>query len=145
MHTQVIEGSLFLSIFSLGLFLGAAVRPLLIDAMNREAVLIGPILTGMFSRYNVLALTLSLVCLALQLLYPASLTRLSLTVALTVLLGLKLPIDQVVKRREGSGQIRGEGSEGMQLESLHKTVEAATGVILLLSLASFVMSAMSAR
>jgi hypothetical protein len=140
MHVQVIEASLFFFIFSLGLFLGAGVRPLLVAAMQKEPVLIGPILTAMFSRYNLLALTLSCVCLVLEAVYAPSLIRLILAGATTALLALKLPIDKVIKRREGSGQVRGVEAEGMQLDRLHQLVEGATAAILSLALASFVLS-----
>lgn len=140
MHVQGIEASLFFCIFSLGLFLGAGVRPLLIAAMQREPALIGPILTAMFSRYNLLALALSGVCLVLEIVYAPSLVRLLLVGAITVVLALKLPIDKVVRRREGSGQVRGVGADGRQLDLLHKLVEGATAAILFLALASFILS-----
>ncbi len=46
---------------SLGLFLGAGVRPLLMPAMKSEPALIGPILSGIFSRNNMIALAPSVV------------------------------------------------------------------------------------
>ena len=140
MYIHILEGSLFLSIFSLGLFLGAGVRPLLMPAMKREPALIGPILTAMFSRYNLLALVLSATCLVLELMHPASISRLLLAGSLTLVLAFKVPFDKVVQRRERSGQVRGKGDDGEQLDRLHKVVEGATAVILVLSLASFIMT-----
>ena len=139
MHVEAIEASLFFCILSLGLFLGAGVRSLLLPAMKEQPALIGPILTAMFSRYNLLALALSVICLVLVVGYYSSLVRILVAGALTVALALKLPIDRSVKRREGSGQVRGRGTEGKQLEVLHKVVEGATVVVLILALASFVL------
>ena len=139
MHPQAIEASFFFCIFSLGLFLGAGVRSLLMPAMREQPALIGPILTAIFSRYNLLALTLSVICLVLEMACHLSVVRVLTAGALTVVLALKLPIDRIVKRREGSGQVRGEGAEGQRLDVLHKIVEGATVAVLFLSLASFLL------
>ena len=139
MHHQSVEAALFFCIFSLGLFLGAGVRSLLMPAMREHPALIGPIITAIFSRYNLLALALSAICLALEVVYQPSPASLLSAGALTVVLALKLPIDRIVKRREGSGQVRGQGVQGDQLEVLHKLVEGATVAVLVLSLASFIL------
>lgn len=143
MQTHVIAGSLSFCIFSLGLFLGGGVRPLLMAAMKSEPALIGPILTQMFNRYNIVALGLSAACLVLEIISARSLPILLLAIAVTLVLALKLPLDESIKRREHSGQIRGVGNDGERLDVLHQIVEKATILIILLSLASFVLNAMS--
>ena len=107
--------------------------------MREQPALMGSILTAMFSRYNLLALALSGVSLVLEVIYEPSWIRLLTAGALTAVLALKLPIDRLVKRREGSGQVRGEGAEGKQLDRLHKLVEGATVAVLFLALASFLL------
>ncbi len=133
-------GALSFCIFSLGLFLGEGVRPLLMMAMKSEPALIGPILTRMFSRYNIVALGLSVLSLILEMMSTPSLDRLLLTVALTLILALKLPFDKVIERRERAAQIRGIGEEGKRLDLLHKVVERATLAIIVLSFGSFVLN-----
>jgi hypothetical protein len=140
MRIHVMAGALSFCIFSLGLFLGGAVRPLLMTAMKSEPALIGPILTRMFSRYNVVALGLSVLVLILEMMATPSLATLLLTVALTLILALKLPFDKVIERREKAAQIRGIGEEGKRLDRLHKVVEKATLAIIALSFASFVLN-----
>ena len=140
MHSQAIEAALFFCIFSLGLFLGAGVRSLLMPAMREQPALIGPILTAMFSRYNLLSLALAAICLTLEIAHHQPLPRVLTAGALTVTLGLKLPIDKAVQRREHAGQVRGRGVEGNQLDVLHKVVEGATVAILVLALTSFLFT-----
>ncbi|ADW71268.1 DUF4149 domain-containing protein [Granulicella tundricola] len=140
MQIHIFVGALSFCIFSLGLFLGAGVRPLLMPAMKSDPALIGPIVTGMFSRYNVLALALSGVSLILELMSSSSRTERFILIGLTLLLALKVAFDSVIKRREGAAQIRGRGEEGMQLDLLHQIVEKATLVIIVLSLGSFILS-----
>ncbi len=140
MQIRVVAGALSFCIFSLGLFLGAGVRPLLMPAMKKEPALIGPIVTGMFSRYNVLALVLSMASVILEMVSPFSLTELVILVALTLLLALKVVFDIAIKRREGAAQIRGIGEEGTRLEVLHQIVEKATLAIIVLSLGSFFLN-----
>ena len=118
-------------------------RPLLMTAMKSEPALIGPILTRMFSRYNIIALGLSVSTLILQIMAPPSLATLFLTGALTIL-ALKLPFDKVIERRERAAQIRGIGEEGKRLNLLHKVVERATLAIIALSFASFVLNLLPA-
>jgi hypothetical protein len=120
------------------------VRPLLMTAMKSEPALIGPILTRMFSRYNIIALGLSVSTLILQIMATPSLATLFLTGALTLILALKLPFDKVIERRERAAQIRGIGEEGKRLNLLHKVVERATLAIIALSFASFVLSLLPA-
>ena len=119
-------------------------RPLLMTAMKSEPALIGPILTRMFSRYNIIALGLSVSTLILQIMATPSLATLFLTGALTLILALKLPFDKVIERRERAAQIRGIGEEGKRLNLLHKVVERATLAIIALSFASFVLSLLPA-
>ena len=145
MHIQALEASLFFCIFSLGLYLDAGVRSLLMPAMREQPALIGPILTAMFSRYNLLALALSAVGFVLEVTSHPSPVRLLLSGALTLVLASKLPIDGVVRRRESSGQVRGQGAEGSRLDLLHKMVEGATVVILFLALASFILTVIRPR
>jgi hypothetical protein len=145
MQPQAIEASLFFCIFSLGAFLGAGVRSLLMPAMRDQPALVGPILTAMFSRYNLLALALAAICLSLEGAHHPSLLRLFTAAALTLTLSLKLPIDTIVKRREGSGQVRGQGLEGKRLDILHKLAEGATVAVLILSLASFLSILLDSR
>lgn len=140
MQANVIVGALAFCVFSLGLFLGGGVRPLLIAAMKREPALIDPIITAMFGRYNVLALGLSVICFAIEIFGPHAWSTISVSAGLVLVLALKLPFDRVIRSRESSGQVRGMGSEGMRLDSLHKIVERATAVILLLALALFVLT-----
>jgi hypothetical protein len=140
MLIHVIAEALSFCIVSLGLFLGAGVRPLLMPAMKSEPALIGPILTGMFSRYNIFALLLSVASLILELMSSSSLTERFILVGLTLLLVLKVAFDIVIKRREGAAQTRGIGEEGKQFDLLHQIVEKATLAIIVLSLGSFVLS-----
>jgi hypothetical protein len=140
MWIHVMAGALSSCIFSLGLFLGAGVRPLLMTAMKSEPALIGPILTRMFSRYNIAALGLSVLSLILEMMSTPSPARLLLTVALTLILALKLPFDKVIERRERAAQVRGIGEEGKRLDLLHKVVEKATLAIVVFSLCSFVLN-----
>lgn len=122
MQMRVMAGALSFCIFSLGLFLGAGVRPLLMRAMKSDPGLIGPIITGMFSRYNITALGLSGASLRLAMMYTPSLTEIVLLVALALILALKVAFDSVIKRREGAGHIRGIDDEGRGLNRLHQIV-----------------------
>lgn len=94
----------------LGLFLGV-VRPRFMTAMKSEPAFIGPVLTGIFSRYNAIALRLSVSNLILAMMSTPLLTRLSIRLALTLIPAFKLAFDIVIKRREGAAQIRGIGEE----------------------------------
>ena len=140
MQIHAITAALSFCIFGLGLFLGGGVRPLLMTAMKSQPALIGPIVTGMFSRYNILALGLSIVSLILEIVFTPSLTIILILSALTLVLALKVAFDVVIKRREGAAQIRGEGEEGKRLDHLHQIVERATLVVIVLSLGSFVLN-----
>ena len=140
MPIRVIAGALSFCIFSLGLFLGVGVRPLLMTAMKRAPALIGPIVTGMFRRYNMVALVLSGLSLMLEVGSMPSMARLLMLVALTLVLALKLAFDVVIKRREDAAQIRGIGEEGKRLNLLHEIVEKATVAVLVLSFGSFLLS-----
>lgn len=140
MQIRVLAGALSFCIFSLGLFLGAGVRPLLMPAVKTEPALIGPILTGMFSRYNVIALVLSVASVILAMMSPSSRTERLILVALTLLLALKVVFDIIIKRREAAAQIRGIGAEGKRLDLLHQVVEKATLAIVVLALTSFVLN-----
>ena len=140
MQIHAIAGALSFSIFSLGLFLGAGVRPLLMPAMKSEPALIGPVLTGMFSRYNLVALGLSIVSLTLEMTSTPSLTELSLSASLTLILALKIAFDRVIERRERSAHIRGIGEEGKRLNLLHQIVERATLAVIVLSFSLFVLN-----
>lgn len=139
MQIRVMAGALSFCIFSLGLFPGAGVRPLLMPAMKSEPALIGPIVTGMFSRYNITALGLSVLGLILEMTSKPSLTGLLLMVALALILALRVAFDIVIKCREGAGQIRGIGEEGKRL-NLQQIVERATLAIMVLSFGSFVLN-----
>ncbi|WP_263385097.1 hypothetical protein [Granulicella arctica] len=140
MWIHAIAGTLSFSIFSLGLFLGAGVRPLLMPAMKSEPALIGPVLTGMFSRYNLVALGLSIVSLIIEMTSAPSLTKVSVSASLTLILALKIAFDRVIKRRERSAQVRGIGEEGKRLNLLHQIVERATLVVIMLSFSLFVLN-----
>lgn len=140
MQIHVIVGALSFCIFSLGLFLGGGVRPLLMPGMKTEPVLIGPIVTSMFSRYNLVALVLSVATLVLEIMFTSSLTGPLILGALTLTLALKVAFDVVIRRREGAAQIRGVGEEGKRLNLLHTTVERATLLVIVLSLAAFFLN-----
>jgi hypothetical protein len=139
MQIHAVAGALSFCIFSLGLFLGAAVRPLMLPAMKSAPALIGPIVTGMFSRYNIFALGLSVLSLILERMSKPSLTGFFISVALTLILALKVAFDIVIKGREAAGQIRGAGEEGKRLNLLHQIVERATLAVVVLSFGSFVL------
>lgn len=123
----------------MGVFLGGGVRPLLVSAMKSQPTLVGPILTSMFSRYNLMSLALAAACLTIEILSHRSLATPATAAALTSLIALKLPVDGVIRRREASGQVRREGNEGARLEWLHQAMEKATILIMLLSLVLFVL------
>ena len=144
LQIRVVAGALSFCIFSLGLFLGAGVRSLLMPAMKREPALIGPIVTGMFSRYNLFALALSAMILILEVMSKPSLTECFIAAALTLILALKVGFDTVIRGREGAGDIRGLGEEGRRLNLLHQIVERATLAVLVLSLGSFVLDLIAA-
>jgi hypothetical protein len=101
MQIHVIVGALSFCIFGLGLFLGGEVRPILMIAMKSDPALIGPILTRMFSWYNLVALVLSALSLILETITTRSPARSFIAAALTLILALKLPFDKLIQRREG--------------------------------------------
>lgn len=140
MQIHVIAGALSFCIFALGMFLVAGVRPLLMTTMKSEPLLAGPVLTRMFSRYNMVALVLSGLNLVVEMMSTRAPDRIAITVLLTLILALKLPFDHVIAAREKAAQIRGRGADGQRLERLHRFMEAATVVILLLSLGLFVFN-----
>ena len=140
MQVRVMAAAFSFCIFSLGLFLGAGVRPLLMLAGKSEPGLIGPIVTGMFSRYNILALGLSAASFSLEMTAQPSPTELFLMVELASILALKVAFDIVIKRREGAGQIRGIGEEGRRLDRLHQSVERMTLAVMVLSFGTFVLN-----
>jgi hypothetical protein len=107
-----VTGALSFCTFSLGLFLERAVRPLGVTAMRDEPVLIGLTLTRISSRYNILALALSGLCLILEIMSPPSLRRLLLEAALTTILALKRPFDNLISHRQRAGHVRRIGVEG---------------------------------
>jgi hypothetical protein len=138
--TNAIAAALSFFIFGLGLFLGAGVRRLLLEAVSRQPELIGSLLTRIFSLYNRLSLVLGVICVVLDALSPTSSVLMGVTIGLTATLALKLPIDSLIDRRERLGQVRGVGSEGRTLDRLHRVVEVATIVVLALAAAAFVLS-----
>ena len=127
-------------IFGLGVFLAAGVRPLLLKGVEIQPEFIRSVLTSIFSRYNSVSLVLAVSCIVVQLLSSTSLSLMAATVGLSAMLALKLPIDSVIRKREHAGQIRGFGTDGRKLDTLHRIVEGATIGVFLLALATLAIS-----